>query len=151
MKKLICVIVLLGVSGPALACLPAEPAPPGVQRRWASPAEARALVPFIAIGTVTYESDEAFKADGSRYRFTVERWVKGSGPDVLLVRGPYNTRKSKLMTHSCQTEIPVDVPIALLMTSVAADGDAAGIHEFSYLREANLFVRPIWKPAGIER
>ena len=143
MKILLAVITLLVLAFPASACKP-TPAPPGVKRHWASPDEARVVAPAIVLGTGSFESDELSQKRG--FRFTVERWLKGSGPDIIYVRGPYYSKQSRLPYHSCMIEFPLNSRVVLLLKSVELDGSAVGIHEFDFLKEANLFVRPFWDP-----
>ena len=143
MKLLAVATTLLIVSSPAVACKPL-PAPPGVTRHWASPEEAQTVVPAIAVGTASYDGDGAPR--GRAFRFTVERWVKGTGPEVIYVRGPYYTRQSRLPYHSCMIEFPLNARIVLLLKSVEPDGTAVGVHDFDFLKDKNIFVRPFWEP-----
>jgi hypothetical protein len=127
----------------AAACKPL-PAPPGVTRHEASPEEAQAVAGAVVMGTASYD-DDAAKNRG--FRFSVERWLKGSGPNTIYVRGPYYTRLSKLPYHSCMIEFPLNERIVVILKSVEADGSALGIHDFDFLKTENMFVRPFWEPA----
>jgi len=143
MRAIAAATILLFVGFDAVACKPAPP-PPGVHRRSATPQEAQALAPFAAIGRVSLDPDDQLKARG--FRFTVERWIKGSGPEVVYVSGPFYSRHSKLPAHSCMVELPIDTRVVLLLKAVEADGRVVGIHDFEYLNQTNLFVSPVIPP-----
>src|SRR5262249_39361506 len=127
------------------ACKPL-PATPGVTRHSASPEEAQAVAAAVVMGTASYDSDDA--AQEPRFRFSIERWLKGNGPDTIYIRGPYYTRRSKLPYHSCMIEFPLHKRIVVILKSVEADGSAEGVHDFDFLKTRNMFVRPFWDPAN---
>jgi hypothetical protein len=145
MGRILISMYLVFACGLSVACKP-YPAPAGSEpARWASSDEAIELVPYVVLGTASFESDDLTGKRG--FRFKVERWIKGNGPDVIYVRGPYYTRKSKAPYHSCMVEIPLDTPIVVMLNSVAQDGSVNGIHHFDFLKNNRLFVKEFWRPS----
>lgn len=81
-----------------------------------------------------------------RLRFAVEQWLKGTGPNVVYVHGPFYTPPPTGPVHSCMHQLPVNVRIVMPFKAIGNTGTADGLHEYDYLKDTNLFVRPYWSP-----
>ncbi len=138
-----CIFLFLAYE--ATACSPPR-LPPGVTGRSASPQEILELVPHAALGSASFDSDEELKVRG--FRFTVERWIKGSGPVVIYVRDGLYSRHSKLPASSCDKEIPLNTPIVLLLKYIEPDGNALVTQRVFYFKELQIYVPPIIAPSA---